>query len=101
MIIAPGFIGIDVSKSHLDVFDAVAGRCVRIDNRPAALAGHIHGWAQRDAFVLFEATGRYDLTLRAGQFKLPLLREWLVSSTRQLSSERSAVGPGSSRRWGC
>jgi len=64
MIIAPGFIGIDVSKSHLDIFDAVAGRCVRIDNRPAALAGHIHDWAQRDAFVLFEATGRYDLALR-------------------------------------
>lgn len=32
-----------------------------------------------------------DFTLRAGQFKLPLLREWLVSASRQLASERSAV----------
>lgn len=62
MIIHPGFVGIDVSKCSLDIFDA--GRLVRIDNHAAALAGLIEDWAERDAFVLFEATGRYDLVLR-------------------------------------
>jgi transposase len=65
MIIAPGFIGIDVSKNHLDIFDAAIGRSVRIDNSVPALASLTEGWAQReDVFVLFEATGRYDLLLR-------------------------------------
>jgi len=63
MIIAPGFIGIDVSKNHLDIFDPAA-MPQRIDNTAPALAGLIQDWAQRDAFVLFEATGRYDLVLR-------------------------------------
>jgi len=65
MIIAPGFIGIDVSKNHLDIFDAAIGRSIRIDNSVPALAGLTESWAQREAaFVLFEATGRYDLLLR-------------------------------------
>jgi len=64
MIIAPGFIGIDVSKNHLDIFDAAAGHVIRLDNTPPAFAALIEGWAQRNAFVLFEATGRYDLSLR-------------------------------------
>jgi transposase len=64
MIIAPGFIGIDVSKSHLEIFDPADGKPVQIDNTAPAIASLIEGWAQRDAFVLFEATGRYDLMLR-------------------------------------
>jgi transposase len=64
MMIAPGFVGIDVSKEHLDVFDAASGTPWRIANTPAALAELAHDWAQRDAFVLFEATGWYDLDLR-------------------------------------
>lgn len=63
MIIHPGFIGIDVSKHYLDVFDARGGRTLRYDNSATALAGLIAGW-DRDAFVLFEATGVYDLALR-------------------------------------
>ncbi len=63
MIIAPGFIGIDVSKRHLDIFDPTA-MPQQLDNTAAALAGLIEGWAQRDAFVLFEATGHYDRVLR-------------------------------------
>ena len=63
MIIAPGFIGIDVSKRHLDIFDPTA-MPRRIDNTAATLAGLVQDWAQREAFVLFEATGRYDLALR-------------------------------------
>jgi hypothetical protein len=39
MIIAPGFVGIDVSKAHLDVFDAAVGTPIRLANTPAAVAG--------------------------------------------------------------
>jgi transposase len=64
MIIAPGFVGIDVSKNHLDVFDGAVGSAVRLANTAAAIAERAPDWARRDAFVLFEATGRYDLDLR-------------------------------------
>lgn len=64
MMIAPGFVGIDVSKHHLDVFDAASAAPIRLANTAGAVAELAHGWAQRDAFVLFEATGRYDLDLR-------------------------------------
>jgi transposase len=65
MIIAPGFVGIDVSKHHLDVFDAQVGKAARLANTATAgLAELAQKWAQRDAFVLFEATGHYDLDLR-------------------------------------
>jgi transposase len=64
MIIAPGFVGIDVSKHHLDVFDGQVGAAARVANTAAGLAELAQEWAQREAFVLFEATGRYDLDLR-------------------------------------
>jgi transposase len=64
MIIAPGFVGIDVSKHHLDIFDAAVGIAARRTNTAAAVAELAHDWARRDAFVLFEATGCYDLDLR-------------------------------------
>ncbi len=61
MIIAPGFVGIDVSKDHLDIFD---GRPRRITNTEAAIAAELENWQGGDAFVLFEATGAYDRCLR-------------------------------------
>ncbi len=60
MIIAPGFIGIDVSKDHLDIFD---GSARRIANTPAAIAGWLRG-LEPPRLVLFEATGRYDRSLQ-------------------------------------
>jgi len=63
MIITPGFVGIDVSKHHLDIFDAHIGKPERIDNSPEALADRLAPWRQADVFVLFEATGRYDQAL--------------------------------------
>jgi transposase len=60
MIIAPGYIGIDVSKDHLDIFD---GRARRIANAPAAIASFVAG-LDCPRLVLFEATGRYDRHLR-------------------------------------
>jgi transposase len=60
MIIHPGFVGIDVSKHFLDVFDG--GRTERVATtveNATALARRWHG-----SFVLFEATGCYDNRLR-------------------------------------
>jgi transposase len=62
MIIHPGYVGIDVSKHHLDVFDAVNG-ARRIANTEEAVAQLVAGFAAGD-FVLFEATGSYDRALR-------------------------------------
>lgn len=60
MIIAPGYIGIDVSKDHLDIFDGVAHR---IANEAPAIAAFLSG-LQAPGLVLFEATGRYDRHLQ-------------------------------------
>lgn len=60
MNIAPGFIGIDVSKHHLDLFEGTARR---IPNSPEAIAAWVDGLCGSE-FVLFEATGRYDRHLR-------------------------------------
>jgi transposase len=62
MIITRGFIGIDVSKHDLDVFED--GGSERLANRPEALAALAARWRGRGVFVLFEATGHYDAALR-------------------------------------
>ena len=62
MNIAPGVMGIDIAKQHLDVFDG--GRVVRWPNTPTAIAALIAPWRDRPARVLFEATGPYDAALR-------------------------------------
>ena len=64
MIIDPGFVGIDVSKSTLDIFDSTLGQAWRIDNHDDAIAAQITDWRRQSSFVLFEATGRYDTALR-------------------------------------
>lgn len=64
MNISPGFVGIDVSKSTLDVFDAAIGRGERIKNASAPIAALIERWRSKEVFVLFEATGVYDHGLR-------------------------------------
>jgi len=66
MKIHPGFVGIDVSKRHLDIFDGTTGRSFRMPNSAAALTEHLAAWQAADAFVTFEATGHYDLALRHG-----------------------------------
>ena len=64
MIIHPDFAGIDISKSHLDVFDGRHGRPERFDNTRAAAARLARRFKTQGSFVLFEATGRYDEALR-------------------------------------
>jgi transposase len=64
MIINPGFIGIDVSKQYLDVFEGGGGRTERVMNTEEGLAPLVARWKDSGAFVLFEATGHYDARLR-------------------------------------
>ena len=64
MTIQPGFVGCDISKDHLDIFDEALGRPERIANAAAALAPLIERWKNKDMLVLFEATGPYDACLR-------------------------------------
>jgi transposase len=64
MTISPGFIGIDISKSTLDIFDSTLCRSERIANTDAAIASLIERWRAKAVFVLFEATGHYDRLLQ-------------------------------------
>ncbi len=63
MIIHPGFIGIDVSKHHLDLFDPARG-AERVTNTAASAARLSARFAAAGDVVLFEATGAYDAALR-------------------------------------
>jgi transposase len=63
-MITRGFIGIDVSKTHLDIFEGGSNRSLRIANSEDALAGLLARWQDCGAFVAFEATGHYDARLR-------------------------------------
>lgn len=64
MKIHPGFVGIDISKDWLDLFDGSIGRPERIPNTDDAVAARLEGWRSQGAFVLFEATAPYDRPLR-------------------------------------
>jgi transposase len=64
MTIHPDVLGIDISKLHLDVHDLRDGVTRRIANSAAAAAELAAALVGRDWLVVFEATGRYDTTLR-------------------------------------
>lgn len=64
-MIHPVFIGCDVSKAHLDLFDAQTRKHRRIDNDPAAIGAFLGELDGRDVTVVLEATGRYDRHLCA------------------------------------
>jgi len=64
MMIPPDVVGIDVSKHHLDVFEASTGRTARLANTAQAI-GELAD-RLRHRFVVFEATGAYDALLRRG-----------------------------------
>jgi transposase len=64
MIIPPRCVGIDVSKSMLDIFDDAVGRPERIANAPQPITEQVARWRCADnVFVVFEATGVYDRAL--------------------------------------
>lgn len=64
MIIQHDFAGIDISKAYLDVFDGRAGKPERFDNSAAAAARLARRFKKQGSSILFEATDRYDQTLR-------------------------------------
>ena len=64
MIITRGFIGIDVSKHDLDVFEGGSSRSYRMANTEEALTSLTARWKTCGVFVVFEATGHYDVRLR-------------------------------------
>lgn len=64
MTLPDRYVGCDVSKRWLDVFDPVEGRPRRIANTPAETARLAAGLAATKAFLVFEATGVYDRDLR-------------------------------------
>jgi transposase len=64
MIIHPEFAGIDISKHHLDVFDGRCGKPERFDNTADEARKLARRFKRQGTFVLFEATGRYDRSLR-------------------------------------
>jgi len=65
MTLHPDMIGIDVSKAHLDIFDAQSRHAERITNSAEAVRALAGRLANREsAFVIFEATGHYDSHLR-------------------------------------
>ncbi len=66
MTIHPDVVGIDVSKHHLDVFDAALGRGERLANTTEAIASLAGRWAGSGRLVVLEATGHYDQLLRQG-----------------------------------
>lgn len=64
MSIAHSYIGIDVARARLDIFDDQGGARA-IANAPAAIAAFVERLAGRSVTVVFEATGAYDRALRA------------------------------------
>lgn len=64
MSISHHYIGCDVSKSWLDVFDPRTGRVQHLDNTSEAISKFVSSLQGQNAFVLFEATGTYDSVLR-------------------------------------
>jgi transposase len=64
MTIYDRYVGCDVSRLWLDIFDPAGGTARRIANTPAETARLAASMAASRAFVVFEATGVYDLDLR-------------------------------------
>jgi transposase len=62
MSASPTFVGIDVSKAHLDVALRPTGDAFRLDNTPAGLGALVARLApQAPALIVLEATGGYEL----------------------------------------
>ncbi len=63
MTLHPVVIGIDISKHHLDIFDAQHTRATRLDNTAEALHAFVLSLQGRNVLVVYEATGPYDARL--------------------------------------
>lgn len=63
MTLDQNYIGIDIGKTRLDLFDERSGRGTQLANRPAELA-HWAAGLEAESLVVLEATGHYDRSLR-------------------------------------
>lgn len=66
MILQQNYIGCDISKAHLALFDPQTDRHWRIKNDPDTIGKTLEGFKGRPVFFVFEATGNYDRALRYG-----------------------------------
>ncbi len=57
MTITPAYVGIDISKHHLDLFDSALDRSERLANDDASVALLAERSAGSGAFVVFESPG--------------------------------------------
>jgi len=64
MTLHRNYLGCDISKQMLDLFDPRSGRLLRLANEPAALRTFAATLDPLDSFVVFEASGVYDRQLR-------------------------------------
>lgn len=64
MTLHHAYVGCDVSKHHLDFYDAATRKGWRIDNSDLAVTKAARSFAQGGRFVILEATGIYDQRLR-------------------------------------
>ncbi len=62
-MVHPVYIGCDVSKAHLDIFDNQTQTHIRIANSAAAVTAWLAALGARKVTVVLEATGRYDRLL--------------------------------------
>lgn len=63
-MIAQNYVGCDISKQWLDLFDEASGRCQRIDNQVDAIDAYVARLQPDQDFVVMEATGVHDRLLR-------------------------------------
>lgn len=66
MTIHPCYIGCDVSKRTLDIFDPMFSKSIQIPNQCEAIAEFARQLGGRPVLVVLEATGAYDQALREG-----------------------------------
>ncbi len=64
MTIHPGYVGIDISKNTLDIFETLDQRAQKVANDQETAEKLAKAWRKAGVFVLFEATGHYDTVLR-------------------------------------
>jgi transposase len=64
MTIHQNYLGCDIAKTVIDVFDPQSGRCFQVKNQAGALRAFASRLDRQSAFVVFEATGVHDRLLR-------------------------------------
>jgi transposase len=88
-MIQHNYIGCDISKDMLDVFDPRSRRFQRVPNRADAIDIFVAGLAPARDFVVMEATGIHDRLLRQA-----LARAGIASTRRNPAQTRHFAGAG-------